>query len=659
MVHLRNIAIILLATVSIGAVLATVYADGLRGEFIFDDHPAIVDNESIRQLWPLWGQAATGGPINPQKNTPLTARPLVNLSFAVNYHLGVLDPFGYRVGQLIIHGLATLLLWRIVLETLRMPRFRGRWDPFAGRLSFVAALVWALHPLNTESVNYVTQRTELMMGLFYLLTLYACIRYWCCDRAGVRWSWLIVAGVAGWLGILSKETMATLPALAWLYRWTFVSGNQAGRDGRHPEWVLYVVLASCWLPIAWIYAQGYVTPGGGFGNKISALDWWNTQSEVVFLYLKKSVWPSPLLIHYSFPTHHSLADGWTWVLANMVLVATTCWAVYQRTALGFALAAFYILLSPTLIVPLPGETVAERRMYVPLAALVPWATVGLFGWLTNLGQRSTSSGKHASWSERLSWLVLLSVVSVAAFVTHARMPAYRTQFTIWHDNMVHHPEDYLSTMNVGAMLAEADQVQDGLPFLEKSIALNPDFSRARYNLGRAYESLGRNQDAMKQYDHAIRLGAENAAVHYNLARLLESAGKVERAMVQYREACRMSPDFAEAHTNLGILLIDSSTRFDRHSSEEDQLDQAIHHFRIAMTLDPDAANSVNLLLAYQLAGKTQEAIPVAEQAIRAAKLEGDVTTQRMVSETLRALRAAQDSGRPSSKPATETEPGFP
>jgi protein O-mannosyl-transferase len=183
-----------------------VYGQSLRAPFVFDDSFSVVNNTSITKLWPLVGDAKHPGPLNPPQELPTSGRPLVNLSFAINYRLGGLDPLGYHVVNVLLHMLSTCLVWAIVRRTLRLDYFGGRFAGAADLLAFCTALVWAVHPLNTEAVQYVTQRTELMLGLFYLATLYASMRYWEASPASQS-KWLALAVVACMAGMASKEAM--------------------------------------------------------------------------------------------------------------------------------------------------------------------------------------------------------------------------------------------------------------------------------------------------------------------------------------------------------------------------------------------------------------------------------------------------------------------
>ncbi len=167
----------LAAFLILAAAIWGVYGWSLRAPLVFDDAFSITGNPSITRLWPLYSSESGTTPLHPQVELPTSGRPLVNLSFAVNYKLGLLNPFGYHVVNVSLHLLSAMLLWGLLRTTLRLPYFEGRFDRAADLLALLVALAWSLHPLQTEAVEYVTQRTELMVGLFYLSTLYAGLRY--------------------------------------------------------------------------------------------------------------------------------------------------------------------------------------------------------------------------------------------------------------------------------------------------------------------------------------------------------------------------------------------------------------------------------------------------------------------------------------------------
>ncbi|HMB95232.1 MAG TPA: hypothetical protein VKK61_04260 [Tepidisphaeraceae bacterium] len=285
------------AALLIFAALAVVYARALNVPFVFDDTVSIVKNPSIVRLWPLFGVGGNPGPLNPTSGIPTAGRPLVNLSFAINYHFGGLNTFGYRLFNLILHAMSALLIWRILARALRLDYFAGRFDRAAEPLALAVALLWAVHPLNTETIIYTTQRTELMVGLFYLATFYGCLRYWGAQSPAARTGWLIVTTVACLVGAGCKEVIATAPLIMLIFERTFISGTFERALRR--SWPLYVGMILSWLVLIGLNLSSPRSGTAGFNVQgLPVLAWWFTQAKVFLIYLKLVVWPWPLAIHY-------------------------------------------------------------------------------------------------------------------------------------------------------------------------------------------------------------------------------------------------------------------------------------------------------------------------------------------------------------------------
>ncbi len=244
----RTLDLVMLAVLA--GVVCAVYCRALDAPFIFDDLFSITENPSITRLWPLIGDSQHPGPLNPTKDLPTAGRPLVNLSLAVNYHFGQLNPVGYHVFNVVVHLLSAILVMAIVRRTLQLDYFEGRFDDVNGPLAFLAALLWAVHPLQTEAVVYVTQRTELMVGFFYLATLYASLWYWEAKAAAGRKLWLGLATLACLAGAACKEVMVTAPVIVLLFERTFIRGSfrQAWRE----SWRLYAGLLLSWMLLLYL-----------------------------------------------------------------------------------------------------------------------------------------------------------------------------------------------------------------------------------------------------------------------------------------------------------------------------------------------------------------------------------------------------------------------
>jgi hypothetical protein len=341
------------------------YANSLSGPFIFDDHLAIIENPQIREWW------RPEVVLFPERELPTAGRPLVNLSFALNYAFGGADVRGYHIVNLACHLLAGLLVFGIVRRTLQLPQLK-RFGARAANLGFASAIVWTLHPLNTEAVDYLTQRTELMMGLFYLLTLYSSIR----SLGANSRSWHLVAGLSCAAGMMCKESMATAPVLVALYDAIFVFGSLR-RACVERGW-FYATLSASWIVLGALMWSGPRVHSAGFSSGISPWNYLLNQTVMITRYLYLTIRPLWLVVNYGTPLPLTLREVLPYAAFISVLLAITLVALIRQPKWGFLTAWFFITLAPTSsIVPIATEVGAERRMYLPLIAVVVLVVVGV------------------------------------------------------------------------------------------------------------------------------------------------------------------------------------------------------------------------------------------------------------------------------------------
>lgn len=684
------------AALLIGAVLM-IYAPALRAPFIFDDRVSIVENPSIRAVWPLLGTDERPGPLRPPRDVSTAGRPLVNLTLALNYRAGRLDPTGYHAFNVAIHILAALLLWHLVRRTLALEYFGGRLATIANPLAFAAAFLWAVHPLQTEAVEYVTQRTELLVALFYLSTLYASLRCWTATTSGSETGWLAVAIFAAAAGMASKEVMVTVPVVVLLFERTFLRRSFVAAIQQ--SWQLYVGLCATWGLLVVLNLGGARSQSAGFHLGVPAHVWWLTQTHVLLLYLKLIVWPWPLVIHYEFPYLNSLADAWPWFVPAALLGLATLVLVYRRTATGFTWAAALLVLSPTLTVPIITEIAAERRMYLPLAALIPWLVVGTFTVLRYVTDRAatTSSPRPGSLAFRFTMAVALAIVAADVWVSYRRASVYNDPIALWQDAALHQPENSRVQNNLGVVLVDAGQPAEAVPHYRRALELSPDYVEAQSNLGVALVHLqefaealpqfekaleinpyyadahinlahllvkgGRLDEAVPHYEEALRL-KPSAELHSNLGHVLQQLNRIQQAQTEFEEAIRLKPDFAEAHGNLGALLFslgradealeqlrevvrlkpadaDARSNLGIALVSAGKAPEGVEQFEEALKLKPDITGYANLAMAYAQAGRSEEAIQTADRALTMAREQGQSEIARKIEEWLKGYRRSQ------------------
>src|SRR5580704_13655353 len=342
---------------------AATYWNSLGGPFIWDDQIAIVTNRTIQHLWPL------SDALRPPRETPVAGRPIVNLSFAINYAMGGLSETGYHIANIAVHIICALLLFGIVRRTLEK-RSGGVFH--ADATALIASLLWMLHPLQSDAVDYITQRTESLMALFFLLTLYCAIR---ARRAGpaqtVKWHLASILACA--CGTASKESMVTAPAIVLLYdrAFEFDSIGEAIRARKN----LYAGLAATWLELG---ALEWGQPRSTVGTSTTVSGWIYllNQVQMIARYLRLSVWPGPLVLDYGLPRAVAIRDVIPAALVVMPLLIASGVAVVRWPRIGFLAATFFLTLAPTSsVIPITSEVGAERRMYLPFAALAVLAAI--------------------------------------------------------------------------------------------------------------------------------------------------------------------------------------------------------------------------------------------------------------------------------------------
>ncbi|MEL6105775.1 MAG: tetratricopeptide repeat protein [Planctomycetota bacterium] len=604
----RRLALWLLGVLVLCAGACCVYVPTLRYEMIFDDQFCIVENESIHQLFPLFGTDGGYGPLNPQPHTPVEVRPLVSLSLAINYHLGQLDPFGYRAAHVALHLLTTIILWVAIALTLRQPSIRQRFGADRDAIAFLGAFLWMVHPVHTETVIYLTQRTELMMGFFYALTLLLAIVYWKCESVWSRVIVAIAAMLASVCGMLSKEMMASIPAMVLVYEWTFIGGSILKIVKR--SWLLYVSLCLSCIPLVALYAMGVGTPGGGFNNTISAYDYWLTSSNTFFGYWALVWKPWPLLVHHHIRTLTSLSAAWPGVLGLGVYACITVIALWRRYATGFVLLWFFAVLSPTLIIPLPHEEFAERRLYVPLLTAVPFLAIAAYMWIARRFDRDATTARRPWTAQLLSAAPLAAAVIVLAGISNASSPRLKVKEELWEHVLEHQPDNMFAIASQGAVQFNRGETDEGLEKMVQAYRTDPGYDFFRTLLIRA---LTHAQDHERFLEYCLEMhqsSPNEPTCAHNLATAFEKDGRYLDAIEQYKRAIQLDKSNWMAHASVGTLL-----------SEQNQVGEAILHFEAAVELHPDFMNCMNLMGLYISTRQNKKAIRVTSLLLEAARKE--------------------------------------
>ena len=584
-----------MALIAVAGVAA--YSNSLHGPFIFDDRLSIAENPTIRSLWRL------GDVLLPSSRLHLY-RPTMNLSLAVCYAIGGLDVAAYHVLNLAIHILAALVLFGVTRRTLLLPALAARFGAASTGLALAVSLLWMLHPLQTESVTYVVQRCEALMGLFCLLSVYCVLRGVSSARA---WSWYLAAVAACALGMGAKEGMAMTPFLVLLYDRIFLASSL--REVFRKRWGLYLgmTLTSVILvPMIYVSLTRGVEP---MGRSLTVGAYARTQFGVVAHYLRLSFWPAPLCLDYGWPVAKSAGKIIPPAVVIGLLFLATCGAIWRWPRLGFLGACFFLTLAPSSsVLPIP-DLAFEHRMYLPLAPLA--AAVALGGYAA--GRKLAGRGVfQPSTASLLGLGLIVAAVSVLGALTYRRNHDYRSEVAIWQvtlaqapynprvhislgnalvhqgrnaDAIVHFQQalkldrgNVMAYNNLGSALAALGRDADAVAYFQQALKLDRQNVTAYNNLGSRWAALGNGAEAIEQFQQALKLDAHDPDIHYNFADALIQVGRLEEAITHYRRALEITPNDSRIYNNLGDVLV-----------RQGRFDEAIAQFRQALAIDPDAA----------------------------------------------------------------------
>jgi len=609
-----------ITAVLIAALTAAVFANGASAPFVFDDIPELVQNLDIRSF------SGCLDTISRSSDTGLAGRPAACITFALNYALGGLDVRGFHLVNILIHVLAALTLFGLLRRTLeRSPtdfkaclksplplggegwvrgktcdRLRVRpaplHSPFQGEgvpkhalsahpsaLALCIAVLWSIHPLQTESVTYVIQRIESLAGLWYLLTLYCAARIF---TGTTVWTWRGCAMACCAMGMLTKEIVATAPIVVFLYDVCFWTGS-FGRALRRNR-LLYAGLAATWLIPAILLSQSPRGGSVGFGLGVSPLDYLRTQAGVILYYLHLCVWPNPLAISYSdWPIVREWRNAAAPGIIIIALLTVSTIGAARRRSWGFAGAFFFIVLScSSSFIPIVTEPAAERRMYLPLAAIVGLVVVLADRAISRLLRLVDARPRTHRVVKAVSCLVVVGPLVVGTVMRNAdyasvggllsktltvrpgdelvrgalieeliQQRRFADADRVQAEGLALNRASYILYDNWGRSMMSVGRFDDAVAGFQKALEIRPSDYRSLSGMGAAFAGQGHWPEAVEQLRAAIRLQPDAYTAHGNLGVALANCGENEEAIAEFREAVRLKPGYVEGRFNLGRLLM--------------------------------------------------------------------------------------------------------
>jgi tetratricopeptide (TPR) repeat protein len=515
--------------------------------FVWDDdayvtaNPLLTDPDGLQRIWF-------------SAHTQSQYFPLTFTTLRLEYRLWGLHPLGYHAVNVLLHCANALLAWAL-LRRLALP---GAW---------LAAAIFALHPVQVESVAWVTELKNLQSTFFYLLALLAWLRF--ALEKNRAWRFYVLTLVLYVLALCSKTTACTLPAAMLLVLW--LRKEPIGWP-RLLQLVPFVVLGAA-LGAVSVWWEGHL---GNYQHRLglafSPLERLLIATRAVPFYAGKLVWPLDLA--FSYPRWQiNTREVWqyAWGVGCILLAA---WLWLRRRVLGrgpiAALIFFVAVLSPMLgfisLFTFYFSFVADHYQY--LACLGPIALfAAACSWLTTKWRVGQPAQR--------AFLALLFIL--LGSLTWLQAGAYHDQQTLWRDTLKKNPRSWMAHSNLGMVLVETGNYAEAEIHYDEALRLKPDNPEAHYNLANLLVATRRIDDAISHYEAALRFNPSDADTHNNLGVVLSSKGQTAEAISHFREAVRNRPSFANAHYNLGVAL-----------ASQNKIPEAIQHYLEALQLNPNS-----------------------------------------------------------------------
>jgi tetratricopeptide (TPR) repeat protein len=560
-----------LAGLLLVACVLIAYLPVLKAGFIWDDDDYVTGNwtlhnlDGLKRIW--FDTGAT-----PQYY------PLVFTTFWLEYHVWGLNPAGYHIVNVLLHALGAVLLWR-VLATLRLP---GAW---------LAAAIFALHPVNVESVAWITERKNVLSSVFFFASAWAYLRF-----AGEpenkqrRWNWWALALLLFVCALLSKTVACSLPVALLLACW-WKKGRLELRD------VLPTIpffIAGLWLGLQTARLEqnhvGAVGPDWSFSFAERCL----IAGRALWFYAGKLFWPEQLTFIYS-RWHVDTGIWWQWLFPVAALaVVAALWLARKRIGRGplAAILFFAATLFPALgffnAFPMLYSFVADHFQYLASIGIIALASAGI-----------ASASAHFLKDFPLLRLAVCGLLLLTlGTLTWRQTKMYANVETLWETTIQRNPQCWMAHNNLGLILLDKGLVDEATAHFQTALAIRPQYPAAYNNLGTALMHKEKINEAIADFQNALQLNPDYAEAYNNLGAALLRKGQTDEAIASCQKALQLKPGYAEAYNNLGSALI-----------QKGQTDEAMDDFQKALSIKPNYVEAqYNLANAWLQKGRGDQAL---------------------------------------------------
>lgn len=544
-------------------VAATVlaYWPALHGGFIWDDDVHITANETLRTwrgLWDIWFKPGATSQYYPLSFT----------GFWIGYHLWGLDTFGYHLQNVLLHGVAAVLLWR-VLACLRVPG------------ALLAGAIFALHPVNVMSVAWMTELKNTLSCTLALGSVWAYMRFaglgeydsggqsgdgrGAASRSARRY--YILSLFLFVLAMFAKTAASFLPVTLFLILWW--QRDRLTRRDLAPLIPIFGIAGA--MGALTIYIEHHSGSASGAAFNLSLPEKLLVSGRSFWFYLGKLIYPRQLTFIYE---RWRIDSGVWWQylypLAAAALLAGL-WLARKRLGKGIWVAAMHFYVSTSMLIlmvvlyMMQYSFVSDHWQYFGSMSVIGLAAAGIAGVLGRYGLWATPSGN----------CMIMALLALLGVLTWRQTEMYADIETLWRTTIARNPQCWMAHNNLGLVLFKQGRTGEAIPEYRAALRINPADTEAHNNVGIALFQQGQPEEAISEYRDALRIDPGFAEAHNNLGVALLRQGKSEEAVAEIREALRIDPAFAEAHKNLGNFLL-----------QHGQIEEAVAQYAEAVRINP-------------------------------------------------------------------------
>lgn len=565
-----TIALTLLLTV----LLLICYANSFNTQWQYDDFANIVHNEGVHLTqwsWPQLKAAFNGG-----WDYQVISRPLAYLSFAVNHYVGALDPFGYHLVNFVIHWLSAVVLFLVVQEVLFLPVWKRRYEAHARIIAFIAAALWACHPVQVTAVTYIVQRMTAMAGLFYISAIYCYVKARTGSKTGVRIARYIGCALFAVCAMMSKENTIMLVYALLLVELLFF--QQINRRSVRTAIVWALGLSVLLFAVGWLYTDPFKLFNPYTNRSFTMLERVMTQPRILFIYLSVIAIPmtSRLSILHDIEASHSLIDPWTTLpaIAGVVLSIFFLIMLIPRHRLFAFCGLFFFLNHAVESSILNLELIYEHRNYIPSMFLFVPVAVGVVRAYHFFYYRR-------SFQAAIATVLLIKLVS-QAYTTINYNHCFRNELSLWAHAVNLYPQLSLAHNNLGKAYWNYGLYEKSYHEIQKGVIADrfnspQQKATAYYNLG-VYEAykIRDIEKALASFKTSLQIDNADPKVWHEVARMHMLMGDYEAAQGVLGNAELRRPENPDTLALCGIVAI-------RQHSYED----GVRYAQQALKKDPD------------------------------------------------------------------------